>query len=229
MFKNRKEGKMKSFKGILPLIVLGLFLSAIGCATINKGGDERVRLKEPRIKPLPESEWTQEQQKLLNPLRTGGRILNIYRTLIRHPKMTENFFTFGGYILRESTLPPRDREILILRIGWLCRSEYEFGQHTRVGKSVGLTSDEISRITEGPNAPGWNPFDATLLRAVDELHSDAFITDTTWNALAKRYDEKQLMDLVMTVGDYNMVSMFLNTMGVQLEEGTVGFPKGKDK
>jgi alkylhydroperoxidase family enzyme len=94
---------------------------------------------------------------------------------------------------------------------------------------VGLTSDEISRITEGPNAPGWNPFDATLLRAVDELHSDAFITDTTWNALAKRYDEKQLMDLVMTVGDYNMVSMFLNTMGVQLEEGTVGFPKGKNK
>jgi len=131
--------------------------------------------------------------------------------------------------LRESTLPPREREILILRIGWLCRCEYEFGQHTRVGKSVGLTSDEIFRITQGPNAPGWDPFDATLLRAVDELHSDAFITDATWNALAKRYDEKQLMDLVMTVGDYNMVSMFLNTMGVQLEEGTVGFPKNAEK
>jgi len=220
---------MKSVKGILSLIVMGLFLSAMGCATVNRGGDERVRLKEPRIKPLPESEWTEEQQKILNTRKTDGRILNIYTTLVRHPKMAERFLTFAGYILRESTLPPREREILILRIGWLCRSEYEFGQHTRVGKSVGLTSEEISRITEGPNASGWDPFDATLLRAVDELHADAFITDATWNALAKRYDEKQLMDVVMTVADYNMVSMFLNTMGVQLEEGTVGFPKGKDK
>jgi 4-carboxymuconolactone decarboxylase len=193
------------------------------------GDDSRSLLREPRIKPLPESEWTEEQQKVLNPFKTDGRILNIYKTLARHPKMAEKFFTFGGYILRESTLPPREREILILRIGWLCRSEYEFGQHTRVGKSVGLTSDEIYRITEGPDAPGWSPFDAALIRAVDELHYNAFISDATWNALAKWYDEKQLMDLVMTVGDYNMVSMFLNTMGVQLEEGTIGFPKGKGK
>jgi len=221
---------MKSVKGILPLIALGIFLSAIGCATINKGGGERVRLKEPRIKPVPESEWTEEQQKILNTRKTNGRILNLYTTLVRHPRMAEKFLTFSGYIRRQSTLPPRDREILILRIGWLWRAEYEFGQHTRVGKSEGgLTSDEISRITQGPNAPGWDQFDATLLRAVDELHSDAFITGATWNALANRYDEKQLMDLVMTVGDYNTVSMFLNTMGVQLEEGTAGFSKGIEK
>jgi 4-carboxymuconolactone decarboxylase len=195
--------------------------------TITTSGGDQSRLKEPRIKPLPESEWTEEQQKILNPLKIDGRTLNIYKTLAHHPKMAEKFFTFGGYILRESTLPPREREILILRIGWLCQSEYEFGQHTRVGKSVGLTSEEIYRITEGPDAPGWDPFDATLIRAVDELHYHAFISGTIWNNLAKRYDEKQLMDLVMTVGEYNMVSMFLNTMGVQLEEGTVGFPKGK--
>jgi len=223
---------MKSFKGkgILSVIVLVFFLSVIGCATVNKGGDERVRLKEPRIKPLPASEWTEGQQKILNTRKsTDGSILNLYPTLVRNPIMAERFLTFAGYILRESTLPPREREILILRIGWLCQSEYEFGQHTLVGKSVGLTSEEIFRITEGPNASGWDPFDATLLRAVDELHSDAFITDATWNALAKRYNEKQLMDLVLTVGDYNMISMYLNTMGVQLEEGKAGFPKGKDK
>jgi len=127
--------------------------------------------------------------------------------------------------LRESTLPPRDREILILRIGWLCRSEYEFGQHTLVGKSAGLTPEEITRITKGPNAPGWDPFDATLIRAVDELQSDAFITDATWNALAKRYNQQQLMDVVMTVGQYNLVSMLLNTFGVQLDQGVPGFPK----
>lgn len=223
---------MKLFKGkgILSLIVLVFFLSVIGCAAVNKGGDERVRLKEPRIQPLPASEWTAEQQKILNPLKSkDGSVLNLYPTLVRHPKMAEKFFTFASYILRENTLPPREREILILRIGWLCRSEYEFGQHTLVGKSVGLTAEEIYRITEGPNAPGWDPFDATLLRAADELHADAFITDATWNALAQRYNEKQLMDLVMTVADYNMVSMYLNTMGVQLEEGKAGFPKGKDK
>jgi 4-carboxymuconolactone decarboxylase len=221
---------MKLSKGILSVIILGFLVFLLGCATLEKGSAERGRLKEPRIKPVPESEWTEEQQKILNTRKTDGRILNLYTTLVRHPRMAEKFLTFSGYIRRQSTLSPRDREILILRIGWLCRAEYEFGQHTRVGKSEGgLTSDEISRITQGPNAPGWDQFDATLLRAVDELHSDAFITDATWNALAKRYDEKQLMDLVMTVGDYNTVSMFLNTMGVQLEEGTAGFPKGIEK
>ena len=221
---------MKSPKEILLMIILGFLVFLIGCATLEKGSGERGRLKEPRIRPVPESEWTEEQKKILNTRKTDGRILNLYTTLVRHPKMAEKFLIFSGYIRRQSTLPPRDREILILRIGWLCRAEYEFGQHTRVGKSEGgLTSDEIFRVTQGPNAPGWDPFDATLLRAVDELHSEAFITDATWNALAKRYDEKQLMDLVMTVGDYNTVSMFLNTIGVQLEEGTAGFPKGMEK
>ncbi len=220
---------MKSFIGLLSILGLGVFLSLMGCASFKEGGQERARLKEPRVKPLAESEWTEEQRKILAPLKREGRSLNIFATIARHPKMTQGWFPFAFYVLRESTLPPRDREILILRIGWLCRSEYEFGQHTLMGKSAGLSSEEISRIPEGPNASGWKPFEATLLRAVDELHSDAFITDATWNALAKRYDEKQLMDLIMTVGEYNLVSMLLNTLGVQLDEGVPGFPKGKDK
>ena len=217
---------MKLFNSILMVIVFGVCISFTGCATVNKSGDERVRLKEPRIKPLAESEWNAEQQKLLNTRKSAdGRIINIYTTIVHHPKMADKWLTFAGYILRESTLPPRDREILILRIGWLCRSEYEFGQHTLVGKSAGLTPEEITRITKGPNAPGWDPFDATLIRAVDELHADAFITDATWNALAKRYNQQQLMDVVMTVGQYNLVSMLLNTFGVQLDQGVPGFPK----
>lgn len=223
---------MKSLKSILLLILLGVFLSAIGCATINKSGDERERLKEPRIKPLAESEWNAEQQKLLNPQKLAhpsGRVVNINTTLANHPKLQERWLPWAMYIFTESTLPPREREILILRIGWLCRSEYEFGQHTLFGKSAGLTDEEIRRITEGPKAPGWDPFDATLLQAVDELHADAFITDDTWNALAKRYNKQQLIDVVATVGQYNLVSMFLNSLGVQLDEGVPGFPKGKDK
>ena len=221
---------MKSFKGILLIITSVLFVFLIGCATLDKGDGERVRLKEPRIKPLAESECNAEQQRILNRVkRPDGRIINSNKTVVNHPKLADRWITFNFCILRESTLPPRDREILILRIGWLCRSEYEFGQHTLIGKSAGLTDEEIRRITEGPRAAGWDPFDAILLQAVDELHANAFITDATWNALAKRYNQQQLMDVIATVGEYTFVSMFLNSVGVQLDEDAPGFPKGKDK
>jgi 4-carboxymuconolactone decarboxylase len=216
---------MRVCRGAFLVIVFGVLFCLMGCATMQKG-DERVRLKEPRIKPLPESQANAEAMKLINSRRKpDGTVMNLYTTLANHPKMGERWLTFASYILRESTLPARDREILILRIGWLCRSEYEFAQHTRVGKSAGLKDEEIKRITLGANASGWDPFDATLIRAADELHADAFITDATWNALAKRYNQQQLMDVVMTVGNYNLVSMLLNTFGVQLESGVAGFPK----
>ncbi len=216
---------MNFFRGALLTIGIGVVFCLGGCATMQKG-DERVRLKEPRIAPLPQSQADAEAMKLMNSRRRpDGTVMNLYTTLANSPKMGERWLTFASYILRESTLPPRDREILILRIGWLCRAEYEFGQHTLVGKSVGLTDEEIKRITLGAKAPGWDPFDATLIRAADELHADAFITDATWNALAKRYNKQQLMDVVMTVGNYNLVSMLLNSFGVQLDPGVPSFPK----
>ena len=122
-----------------------------------------------------------------------------------------------------STLVPRERELLILRIGWLCQAEYEWGQHVVFGKGAGLTDEEIARIKEGPDAEGWDPFDAALLRAADELHADALISDATWASLGERYNTQQLMDVVFTVGQYNMVSMALNTFGVQLDKGVKGF------
>jgi 4-carboxymuconolactone decarboxylase len=184
-----------------------------------------MRLREPRVKPLEESEWSEEQKQILNPLKMGGRVFNVFTTLARDPKMMKAYVPFGAYILGGSAVPPRDREILILRIGWLCQAEYEFGQHSVIGQGAGLTSEEISRITEGPKANGWSPFDAALIQAADELHSDAFIADATWLALTQRYDEKQMIDLIMTVGSYIMVSMALNSLGVQLDEGIPGFPK----
>ena len=123
-----------------------------------------------------------------------------------------------------STLPAREREILILRIGWLCRSEYEWGQHVEIGKRSGLSDEEIIRISVGADAPEWSEREAALIRAVDELHGDAFIQDATWRVLSSHYDTRQLIDLVFTVGQYNMVSMALNTFGVQLDERLSGFP-----
>lgn len=90
---------------------------------------------------------------------------------------------------------------------------------------AGLSDDEMRRITLGPTAPEWDPFDAALMTAVDELRADAMISDKTWSALAARYDTPQLLDVVFTVGEYTLVSMALNTLGVELDEGFEGFPK----
>ncbi len=166
-------------------------------------------------------------KSLLKPLmeKKNGELLNIHKTLIRHEKLYKRWGVFGSHIMVKSSLPAREREILILRIGWLCQSEYEWGQHVRIGKKHGLTDEEIKRIIDGPESDKWDPFDKVLLKAVDELYYDSFISDFTWEALNKNYDIHQLLDLIFTVGQYNLVSMALNSLGVQLEPGTRGFPK----
>lgn len=184
-----------------------------------------MRLQKPRLVPLQQSEWNADTHEALDPVVKHGTLLNIFKTLARHPKGLKRWMVFANHVLGKSSLSVRDREILILRIGWLCEAEYEWGQHVQIGKKAGITDDEILRIGVGPNAPGWSDFDRTLLRAADELHKDAFISDDTWAALAKRYNSEQLIDVVFTVGNYNLVSMMLNTLGVQLDEGIPGFKK----
>lgn len=181
-----------------------------------------LRLKTPRVPPLPLNEIDAEILERLG----DGPVLNIFRTLAQHPKLMKRWLVFGSHILGRSSLPPREREILILRIGWLCRSAYEWGQHVRIGLGSGLSQAEIDRIPLGPDAPGapWTDLERALLRATDELHADAFISDATWAALAKHLDVHQLMDLVFTVGQYNLVSMALNSFGVQPEPDLPPFP-----
>ncbi|HYL99263.1 MAG TPA: carboxymuconolactone decarboxylase family protein, partial [Blastocatellia bacterium] len=111
---------------------------------------------------------------------------------------------------------------VILRTGWLCRSDYEWGHHVAIGKQVGLTDEDIKRTGQGPDAPGLEPFEAALLRAADELHKGSRISDATWEVLAGKYNTQQLMDLVFTIGQYHLVSMVLNSLGVQLEAGFDG-------
>jgi 4-carboxymuconolactone decarboxylase len=182
-----------------------------------------MRLTKPRLEPLAEEKWDDETREMLERLKVDGRVFNIFRTLAAHPKLLKKWLVFGNHILNKSTLPPRERELLILRVGWLCRAEYEWGQHVVIGKKAGLTDDEIDRVKEGPDATGWSEFDAALLRAVDELRGQAFISDAVWDALAATYDMRQLLDLIFTVGQYNLVSMALNTLGVRLDEGVAGF------
>lgn len=176
-----------------------------------------MRLTEPRIPPLAVSELSGEQKEILH-RASGARPLNIFRTLIRHPKLLKRWTVFGTHILNKSTLPDRERELAILRIGHLCRSGYEWAQHVRIGKEIGLTDQEIERIKEGPDAPGWSDTDCVILRATGELHTDFFISDATWNELKKTYRDEQVMDLIFAVGNYTLVCMALNALGVQLEE-----------
>lgn len=221
---------MKFRKNIPLLLSVMLMVTLVVGHSVQKGTEKPLRLTEPRIAPLTESQWNEEQIESLTPLkREDGSVLNIIATIGRHPKLLDSFITFGLYVLQEQTLPDRDREILILRIGWLCQAKYEFGRHTIEGKRVGLTDEEILRITKGADEPEWSTFDAALVRVVDELYNDAIILDATWNVLSKRYNEKQLMDMIFTVGEYNMVSWALNSLGVQLEKDVPGFPKGSIK
>jgi len=182
-----------------------------------------MRLNEPRVSPLPDAEWGEESQELLSRLQSEGRVLNIYRTLANHPKLLKRWGVFGTHVLLKNTLPPRERELLILRTGWLRRSEYEWGQHVLIAGRSGVTDAEIERVKHGPDADGWDAGDAALLRAADELLEEAFITDETWKALAGRFETAQLIDVIFTVGQYNLVSMALNTLGVQLDDGVKGF------
>lgn len=179
---------------------------------------------KPRIEPVSKENWTPEQQELLEPLDKAGRLWNVFTTLANHPDLYRQWLPFATYILRANSMPPRDREIAILRIGWLCRSEYEWGQHMRMGRRAGLTDDEMRRIAVGPQAPDWSAHDRLLLQATDELHADACIADATWQALSRTYSKQQMMDLVFTVGQYNLVSMALKSFGVERDEGLEPFP-----
>ena len=177
----------------------------------------------PRLAPIEQDLWNDEQKELLGKQAVRGNVPNILKTLIHHEKLARRWLVFAAHILSKSSLTPRDREIAILRTGWLAGSRYEWGQHVLIGKETGLTAEEIDRIKAGPNARGWSEADKLLLQATDELRKDAFVSDSTWQGLTKHFDKKQLMDMGFAVGQYNLVSMALNTLGVQLDDGLEGF------
>lgn len=182
-----------------------------------------MRPTEPRLLPLEEEEWSAEQRELLAPISRTGRVYNIFKTLVRYPKLLKRYLPFANHILFKSSLLARERELLILRVAWLARAEYEWGQHVAIAGREGLSAAEIERVALGAEAAGWTPVEAALIRAADELHADHCIGDATWAALSRRYDAAQLMDIVFTVGNYAMLAMALNSLSVRLDPGIAGF------
>ena len=174
-----------------------------------------MRLSEPRIPALEPGEWDDKARDIMQPFVDSERDFNVFRTMMNHPDLAERWLVFASHILMQSTLPERERELLILRIGHLCRAGYEWNKHADISRFLGMSEAEIETSRSGPETPGLSELDRLLLQAADELHSDAHISDTTWQGLAQHFSTQQLMDLVFTVGQYTLVSMALNSFGVQ--------------
>jgi 4-carboxymuconolactone decarboxylase len=173
----------------------------------------------PRLAPVDRAGVDDDTAQLLDAL--GG--LNIFATLAHHPKLLKRWLVFGNHVLNGNTLGERERELVILRAGWRCGSEYEFGQHTVIGQRCGLTADEVRRLASDDFA-GWSPEDALLVRATDELVAGHTLADDTWEALTGVLDTQAILDLIFTVGQYVLVSTALNALGVRLDDGVPGWP-----
>jgi len=185
----------------------------------------------PRLRPLLPPDWdasthdavrafpNARQFVLSHHQAPGARGVHGLGIILRHAALAKAFLTFNNYIATASSLSKRTRELVILRVSWLRRSEYELVQHLVLARNAGISEAEIERVQIGSEACGWDLADAALIRAVDELHADARIEDRTWAELANHFALNQLMDLVFTVGCYETLAMTFKTFGAQLEPG----------
>ena len=186
-----------------------------------------------RIKPLPIDEWPKEMREAMaamlppaprhpTPVRKGRpKARNSLGTFAHHPALARAFLTFNGHILMGTTLSQRQRELLVLRVAALRKSGYEWAQHVFMARDAGLDDEEIGRIALGPDAPFWIPLESALLRAVDELIGDGAIGETTWTALARELDTQQLLDVIFTVGAYEILAWKFRSFGLSLDDDLV--------
>ncbi len=185
-----------------------------------------------RVEPIPPREWSREMNESLlaayrpsnprlpvpprDPASPTGR--NVIGVLAHHPELTTAYNQLIRHALYFTTLTVRQRELVILRVAHLRDSLYEWAQHVYQAGLAGITPEEVARVREGADAEGWVPLERALLSAVDELVSDARIAEETWAALAAELDTRQLMDVVFTVGTYDVFAMALRTFDVQLDD-----------
>ncbi len=182
----------------------------------------------PRIEPMAEGHIGDRALELLDALRevhsvsSSERVHPTFRTLFRHHDATQAYLELGVLLTTDPALAPRDKELAILRTGWLCGAPIIWGEHLAGGKQAGLTDADIERLTRGSVAPGWSEQDRAIVRAAEELHFDAMISDETWAALAARLDERQLIELPMIVGHYHMTAFMQHSLRFPVREGNPG-------
>jgi 4-carboxymuconolactone decarboxylase len=177
---------------------------------------------KPGLNPMAEEELPPGIKAML-----GEWVFNLHKTLAYSEKSLEKWMPFAKHILQDNALTARDREIAILRIGWNCRSPYEWGMHEGVARSVGFTDKDLEAICVGKNSDNWTESEASIIAAVDDLHSHSTITDENWAKLKPHFNKQQLVDMVFLIGQFHMISIMLNAMRTPLEDNIAAMPEDK--
>lgn len=179
-----------------------------------------------RIPKLPREEWTDAAREVFafwgepNSWEEGSKT-NIMMVEAQHPDMAIPFNIWGKHLLGPTrTFPVRQYELVILRVGYRTRSEYEWHNHVGYSINLGITLEEIAATRVGGSDPIWNEEDRAVLSATDELIDTNDLSDETWATLSKFYDKRQMMDFILTVGHYVMTAWFINAIRMPLEEHT---------
>jgi alkylhydroperoxidase family enzyme len=185
---------------------------------------ERERLSldppmKPRINPVSLDEADPLTREIFARMSPETRTKNVFRTFARHPDLLRSWLGFAAYLLRSSTIEPRLRELVVLRVGWRCQSPYEWGQHVVIGRRAGVLQADLERLTSGPDAEGWTAAEAAALRAADELVERHSIGDSTWTGLTAHFTTQQILDLIFLVGQYQLVASALNSLRVERDDG----------
>jgi 4-carboxymuconolactone decarboxylase len=177
--------------------------------------------KPARVEPLYREHLSDHQMEMIGRLRGSVKsrsydhVPEFFLVAIKHPALFRHQIE-AGTLFFTGTLDPRDRELAVLRIAWLCGAPYEWGEHVDIARLCGVTADEIERVTEGSAASGWGEHDAAILRGVEELLDDKMVSDGTWDTLARSWSEQQLMEFPMLVGAYVSTAFQQNTLRLRL-------------
>jgi alkylhydroperoxidase family enzyme len=150
----------------------------------------------------------------------GGYVPNMHLTFGQHPALYAAWLPFAVHVMPNSTLKPRHRQLLILRTSYAWRAPYPWAHHARISKTVSDLADaEIEATTRDPEREPWTPLELALLRACDETRLHGAIQEPTWQVLAKELGQRELLDVVFTIGQYALIATALNSLQVQLDEG----------
>jgi alkylhydroperoxidase family enzyme len=207
----------KTFRLLVGVTVLaiGSVLTAAQTTVEPPGSRQPVALAKARIAPLPEAQWSDVHRQLAAKYSRDGRADNALKTMFQLPELVDGLMPLTTYVSEESSLSPRHRALLALRVAWLCANQPLWATYATRARKAGITTIEIRRIAEGPDAAGWDPFEATLLRLADQLYRNSSVTDATWQALAAGYDLFHQLDAVETVNHFTVLSLVYNSFGVQ--------------
>ncbi len=219
-------------KRLLLSILLGTIATSAGAAEPAKapGSPQEVaRMREvlgqpPRI--APRTELSDEERAMAAPpkgFEDAGAVPPIWGILLHNPELARNYIPISSQFMVAGKLAPRDRELAILRNAWLMQAPFIWGEHVPLAKKlVGLTTQDVEGVMTGSAAAHWNAHERAVLKAVEELHDGAMISDPTWAELARDMSKAQLVELPIFVGQYKVLAYFQNALRIELREGNAG-------